>query len=367
MTPALSAHAIPAAGPAQAKGRNFNLDVVRAAAISMVVLAHTAVMSPVRRPTALTFSWIGQFGVDLFFVLSGWLIGGLFWKEWVKEGAVRWPRFFFRRALRTVPPYLVALPCAWIAVRLFAPERSRFDWGYLLFLQNYYQKIPFFSISWSLCVEEHFYLFLPGLVLLALRRRHAIHLLFGALVLLSPLCRTCLESTQTIDDFNRSVLATHLRLEGLILGFWAAYARACHPVSWARLAGLFRWLIWPALAFLLFSPLVPGRLFYEWGFTGLAVSFLIAVGLAVESPAWRLPAAAAVSRLAGMSYSIYLTHSLMIHAARALALHGGRWAEFIYWPLALIVILAAGYGFYIVVEKTSLRLREYLLPAKAAA
>jgi len=347
---------------ARGSARNFNLDAVRAAAISMVVLAHAAVLSPVRHPLALSLAWIGQFGVDLFFVLSGWLIGGLFWRERAATGTVRFPRFFLRRAFRTIPPYLVALLLAWLGVRLFAPVRAQFDVGYLLFLQNYYHKIPFFSVSWSLCIEEHFYLFLPILVLLVLHWRRGLPLLLGALVLLSPLCRTFLESTSTIDVFDRSVLSTHLRLEGLVLGFWAAYLSVNQPEHWARLARWFPWLAAPAIAAVLFSPFVPARQFFDWGFTALAVVFLIITGWAAEAPAWRLPGSVAIRRLAGMSYSIYLTHSLMLHVARALATRCPACVEFVYWPLALMLILAAGYGFSVLVEKTSLRLRDRLVP-----
>ena len=349
-------------GSARGSARNFNLDAVRAAAISMVVLAHAAVLSPVRHPVALSLAWIGQFGVDLFFVLSGWLIGGLFWRERAATGTVRFPRFFLRRALRTVPPYLVALLLAWLGVRLFAPERARFDVGYLLFLQNYYQKIPFFSVSWSLCIEEHFYLFLPILVLLVLRWRRGLPLLLSALVMLSPLCRTFLETTSTIDVFDHSVLSTHLRLEGLVLGFWAAYLSVSQPERWARLARWLPRLTAPAIAAVLLSPFVPSHLFYDWGFTALAVAFLVITGWAAETPAWRLPAATAIRRLAGMSYSIYLTHSLMLHVARVVAARCPAGIEFVYWPLALVLILAAGYGFSVLVEKSSLRLRDRLVP-----
>ncbi|HND62619.1 MAG TPA: acyltransferase [Opitutaceae bacterium] len=356
--------AVPATAVAPAsRGRSFNLDAVRAAAITMVVLAHLAVMSPVRRPTALTLSWIGQFGVDLFFVLSGWLIGGLFWREHAATGGVRWPRFFLRRALRTVPPYLAILPFAWLAVRWFAPDRGAFDPGYLVFLQNYYAKMPYFSVSWSLCVEEHFYLCLPVLVLLALRTRLSVNLLFAGLVLVSPLCRTFLETTPTIDEFSGRVLATHLRLEGLVLGFWAAGLRHWAPTAWARVVGVLRWLVIPALAFVALSPLVPARPFYAWGLTGLAVSFLVVVGLAAESQPWKLPAGDAVARLAAMSYSIYLTHSLVIHVARAASLRLGGWAEPAYWVLGPAAIGVAGYVFSTAVEKTTLRLRDRLLPA----
>ena len=227
--------------------RNPNLDVVRAGAIAMVVLAHSAVMSPVRHPLALTLAWIGQFGVDLFFVLSGWLIGGLFWAERAKFGDVEWRRFFLRRALRTIPPYFVVLPFAWYVVHRFAADHPPFDFGFLAFLQNYYAKIPYYSISWSLCVEEHFYLLFPALVLFALARRLSPHVLFAVLLVVSPLCRTVFENTNDIGIFDRSVLSTHLRLEGLVVGFWAAYIAATDANLWARCSRLFPRLLLPAL------------------------------------------------------------------------------------------------------------------------
>jgi peptidoglycan/LPS O-acetylase OafA/YrhL len=75
----------------------------------------------------------------------------------------------------------------------------------------------------------------------------------------------------------------------------------------------------------------------------------------------------AIRQLAGMSYSIYLTHSLMLHVARALAAHCPVGGEFVYWPLALALTLAAGYGFSVLVERSSLRLRDRLVPSFAVA
>jgi len=329
----------------------------------MVVLAHVAVMCPVRRPWAITLSWIGQFGVDLFFVLSGWLIGGLFWAERARYGTVIWPRFFLRRALRTMPPYFAVLPVAWLAVRLFAPGRTPFDFSYLVFLQNYRDKIPYYAVSWSLCVEEHFYLFLPALALLVLAWRIPPPLLFATLFAVSPLCRIFFETTRNFNDFNRGVLATHLRLDGLVLGFWASYVHACQPWAWARFARCARWLWMPALGLLMLSPAIPDAAFYCWGPTLMAVIFLVIIGIAVVAPSWRLPAPAAVQRLAGMSYSIYLTHSLVIHIARAAALRGGAWAEAIYWPLALVTIVGVGWTFCRLVEIPSMRWRDRLVPS----
>ncbi|WP_145929041.1 acyltransferase family protein, partial [Termitidicoccus mucosus] len=127
--------------------RNANLDLLRAAAIVAVVFFHVCQMSPVPLTRLMNVASFGQYGVDLFFVLSGWLIGGLYWKEYNKFGNIDIGRFWLRRWLRTIPPYLIALLLSWLAVWMSREEP--FDLGYLIFIQNYYDNIPFFLVSWS--------------------------------------------------------------------------------------------------------------------------------------------------------------------------------------------------------------------------
>jgi len=89
--------------------RDANLDLLRATAILMVVVYHTIQMSPVPQPALMRFAVFGQYGVDVFFVLSGWLIGRLYWKERARFGNVELVRFWSRRWLRTIRRYLPAL------------------------------------------------------------------------------------------------------------------------------------------------------------------------------------------------------------------------------------------------------------------
>ena len=91
-------------------------------------------MSPVALPMISLATTYGQYGVNLFFVLSGWLIGGLYWREMQVDGQVNIPPFWCRRWLRTLPPYFVALAISWAAVHL--SRGQPFDAGYLLFLQT---------------------------------------------------------------------------------------------------------------------------------------------------------------------------------------------------------------------------------------
>jgi peptidoglycan/LPS O-acetylase OafA/YrhL len=141
--------------------RIHNLDLIRVLAISIVVVFHTSQMLGGDNfiGFAYKFAQLGKYGVDLFFVLSGFLIGRLYWDELISFGSVNVPKFIFRRILRTYLPYLVALLLSFGTV--WISRHQSFDLGYLFFAQNYYKQIPFFLVSWSLCIEEHFYILLP--------------------------------------------------------------------------------------------------------------------------------------------------------------------------------------------------------------
>jgi len=110
---------------------------------------------------------------------------------------------------------------SWPAV--FYERREPFDWGYLAFTQNYYRLIPFFLVSWSLCIEEHIYFFLPLLLTLLSRSRRSVTLFFTMLTVMSPMLRWFVSLRTDLAGFGYAHTATHLRMEGLLLGFLAAY------------------------------------------------------------------------------------------------------------------------------------------------
>src|SRR5205085_8408589 len=135
--------------------RDSNLDLLRAAAILMVGVYHVAHRWPVALPRLTAFTQYGEHGVDLFFVLSGWLIGGLLWREHEKFGNVQITRFICRRALRTVPPYLVALAIFYIGV--FVTRRERFDWGYLSSFKTITRIFPTFTSACCFSLKDIFF------------------------------------------------------------------------------------------------------------------------------------------------------------------------------------------------------------------
>jgi peptidoglycan/LPS O-acetylase OafA/YrhL len=140
------------------------LDTLRAVAVLWVVLYHLhgAKLTPPLPDALERFAALGSAGVDLFFVLSGYLIGGIVLAELETTGTLRARHFWWRRWLRTLPAYYATLALIAGSDFVVSPEHAWVStWAYPIFLQNYWSERPRFAWSWSLCVEEHFYLALP--------------------------------------------------------------------------------------------------------------------------------------------------------------------------------------------------------------
>ncbi|MES2480154.1 MAG: acyltransferase [Bacteroidota bacterium] len=157
------------------KERNLGLDVIRAIAVTLVVLSHTVTVfypyASYRAQVFLNiFTWAGgYYGVELFFVLSGFLIGGIFINKVVnqlKEEAnlpLVIGDFWIRRWIRTLPSYLLFLV---VNICMIPITNDVFNWNiffrFLFFCQGIGEnQTSFFGVSWSLAVEEWFYLLLP--------------------------------------------------------------------------------------------------------------------------------------------------------------------------------------------------------------
>ncbi len=343
--------------------RDPNLDLLRAAAILLVLTCHVGTRWPTVSTDSTLFAAFafGAYGVDLFFVLSGWLIGGLLWREQAQFGNVEIGRFIARRALRTMPPYFAALAISYLGVYVF--KRQHFDWGYLCFLQNYYPAFPFFFVSWSLCVEEHFYLVMPLAATLLTRsaNRHLAWVFFG-LALVPPVCRA-FTALPSHTAFGFPSTATHLRMEGLLLGVGAAFLRYRRPDAWP----VFRLWAWramlPALGLTVAAGFLSERPFYDVFGTVVAVFYLCLLVTVVERRALFLAGSRAVFWIASVSYSLYLTHAFTIDAAlRLIARLPPHTA--VQLPVFVACIALVGVVFYYLVEVPSLAARHRWMPAR---
>src|SRR5690606_36478664 len=150
--------------------RIFGLDLLRAIAILMVIFGHGMQLVPDLGQLAKFLDTFFYLGVEFFFVLRGFLIGGILMKTISTSSTFSdiFP-FWKRRWWRTLPNYYLFLFLNFLGFGLLK-EGFRFDWSYLVFLQNFTTpNSGFFSVSWSLAVEEWFYLFVPLVYFFALR------------------------------------------------------------------------------------------------------------------------------------------------------------------------------------------------------
>lgn len=147
--------------------RMIQLDILRGVAILLVIFAHT--IPPETSSWQSVFRYLqilGTTGVDLFFVLSGFLVGGLLFKELLTKSHLDVRRFLIRRGFRIFPSYVVFLTFVFLLLLLHKSftDSIRELLPNLIHLQNYLGSPR--EHTWSLAVEEHFYLVLPFLLLL---------------------------------------------------------------------------------------------------------------------------------------------------------------------------------------------------------
>ncbi len=351
--------------PQAHEARQDGLDVLRAVAILLVLFFHApeAITRALPGPLRSVFS-VGWMGVDLFFVLSGYLIGRQVFatREDLPLGA-RLRTFWVKRWTRTLPLYFVVLATyALIKPWVFGAPFVGGGWSYALFLQNY-GPLQDFVQSWSLCVEEHFYLVLP-LVAFGLKGQRWPAWAWLVPLAVSMVGRAIISEAIPASPAVRgwvgvSSWATHLHLDGLCVG-----------VFLARTAP--RWRSWPArwkaastvlgLAVLvaILGPYEPTQLGHGFIglYTGLSVAFgLLLVGMeSLQLPAW---ARRAVYSVAVTSYGAYLWHGLVVRVFERSHLSLGAWGLDL---LAFVAVtLLVSWSTYVAVEKPGLRLRRWLL------
>ena len=350
------------------KVRLKNLDFLRAGAIIMVLIFHITQQYADSLAGFWRYAQVGKFGVDLFFALSGYLIGGLFFDEKNNSSKVLIPRFIYRRVSRTVPPYLVALLISYLAVYFY--RNQSFDFGYLFFLQNYYEQIPFFLISWSLCVEEHFYLILPFVLsfIFWLVKKPSLAVA-GFLLALSlvPLWLRWHYQDITPESFGFYTTATHLRFDPLILGVGFAYL----SIYFNQLVQVFcrmQVMIYVLTVVLLLSySWWPREWMYSVGSYLYGLMFALCVVLASENKSWVVSKSKLIYMIAVSSYAIYLTHALTIHIMTRVFNYIGINNVLFQFTLTAITACLVGYVFYALIEKPILQWRRIHIPSYRTA
>lgn len=382
-------------GTASSK-RIVQLDVLRGVAV-LLVMAHHIVLQPdesgIFGPLENVMIRFGWSGVDLFFVLSGFLVGGLLLGELRSYQKLDVRRFIIRRGFKIWPSYFAYLAVVLLILLVQEHGNAHRALGHILpnffHVQNYLGTAR--PHTWSLAVEEHFYVFLPLLMLLLLYRKKApadamawLPVIGLALIVACTTMRYIVNADRPYDlatHYN----PTHLRMDSLFFGVIIAYLYHFKGEFLAKIAAWRYSLLLGGIA--LVTPMTIVDIRDGWfvsvlGFTFLYVGYgLILIAVVYSTLNVGLLGKVIGSRLGKViafigffSYPIYLWHielgrlPLQAFANRGLFMTlGPSWRWIVFSTMYLILAVGAGVVLGLLVERPALALRDMLFPARTAA
>lgn len=355
--------------PAKQRGRRWELvDMLRGIAVLLVLFRHHSASGVLQE--------VGWIGVDLFFVLSGFLVSGLIFDEYRRTGTFDGVRFLIRRGFKIYPSFYLLIGVS--AVLMAVTGRGDPLMNYVaevFFFQNYHEGL--WTHTWSLGVEEHFYIALVVGALFMIRYVKALR--FNGLVL----CCTALfvlffalrvwTNIQEPFEMRTHLFASHLRMDSLVAGVLLAAWHRYRPERFNAFFGRDRSLLWLGMTLLLLPVLLSdfgSFVMATIGLTGVYLAGAVAVGMAVTAePA---PAQSRLQRIlvrplawvGGISFTTYLWHLLVLlvleMGAERVGLRGTVLEFFVFVILAVLV----GEVTSRIWERPILVLRERWFPAR---
>lgn len=369
----------------ESRTRAVGPDLLRALAILAVMLRHMPhSITPTLLAPVQTVAWAG---VDLFFVLSGYLIGTQLLKSIRLGGSIDLGDFYVRRAFRILPAFATVLSVYFLFPGLREAAGIAPIWRFLTFTMNIgldVAQTSAFSHAWSLCVEEHFYLLLPLILLLLGERANLTRTvcIAGAIIMGGAAIRFWLWKTHVASALN----------SGDVLGATYGYMTYVYYPSWGRLDGLLFGVLLAAgrlflstrpkpatpavvglagvglvgAALWLFSHRgpayldVPNIVLSAWGavvglpLLGLGFALILSALLDLEPLLARLRNPV-TSVIANLAFSLYLTHKLVLHAVSPLL--EGRISSGAAFLVCLAACFAVAGLLYLAVERPFLALR----------
>ena len=363
--------------------RAIGPDILRGLAILLVAGTHMSNpdLPDVFATTAITYGWLG---VDIFFVLSGYLIGTELLKPVEGGGTPDLRVFYLKRGLRILPVFWLVLLLYWLFPILREGATMAPPWRFFTFTLNFgldLRTMRTFSHAWSLCVEEHFYLVLPVLILWLHRLRRpwlplalVVVIVGGGMLLRYGLWRDWqAHGGHTVDFMRMLYYPSYTRLDGLTLGVAMASLRLFHRDAWTRYAR-------PSLTFpcgalclglALYMVRHDGQILSELGSVvlyplfALGAAFTLAALLEVE-PHIQWARWSGLGFIAAISYSLYLSQKMVFHADSMWLPHAwmhGWTAVTIYYGSTIAVATAL----YLAIERPMLIVRRRLLSRLQAA
>jgi len=327
------------------------MDGLRFAAIGMVILFHLnaylTAKSPFYRAAPPDSDWLAQTalvgfrGVELFFVISGFILGLPFAAHYLKGAApVNLRKYYLRRLTRLEPPYIVALFVLLILAVVIqrAPSASFYPHfaASLFYLHSliYGTLSPAMGVAWSLEIEVQFYLLVPLLTLLFAIRSRTLRRSSIAILILAALSAQAL----FLRDSPRASLSIFAYVQFFLVGFLLAdvFLTSWDEIPQRNLAwDLVALAGWPLLFVILHSPVLARWFFPAWVFLLYFAAFRGRRANRFFSNRW-------IAAIGGMCYSIYLLHYEVISAVGRLTRRLGETAPYwIYLSVQFVLVGAA--------------------------
>jgi peptidoglycan/LPS O-acetylase OafA/YrhL len=378
-----AAPTVTADGPARTRSRLPLLDVLRTFAVVLVLGRHIppSFENATSLGAVLMGLWHrgGWIGVDLFFVLSGFLVSGLLFSEYRKYGSISIKRFLIRRGLKLYPAFYVMLTCMCGIVYVmhgFVPLGRAL--AELFFMQSYFPGLS--GHTWTLGVEEHFYLVTP-FVMAAFVRWGPADRPFRWIPVLFAVCAVALLGWRIINAMNVSytnethLFPTHLRFDSLLFGVLLSYFHQFHATSFTGFCRRYRMGL-ACCGAIGFAPFFLFRLdtsflVHSVGYTVLYVSsgLLLMAAMGSESRDMERPGYPVrfLSWIGYHSYSIYLWHMLVQQIMLPISLRMMGITPSAEVVVAIYVFEAIAFGIVAarVIEVPVLRLRDRLWPSRS--
>ena len=341
--------------------RVFGLDIFRTIAIVLVVLLHSGFL--LRNTVLENFPYIDMIdGVDLFFVLSGFLIGGILLKEInseVKFGIRQLKHFWGRRWLRTLPNYYLIFIVYHGIIHEYI---GGFNWKFFFFLQNFSKPFAgFFWESWSLSVEEWFYIFSPLLLLIFLKflKPKESFISITIIMIVFSFVYRVLSLNYAIDNFwygetyHKLVV---MRLDSIAYGLLAAWFFYYHPYYWVkfRISSL---IIGLSLVLFVANYKVRDNTFYRevtyFSLSPIAAMLLLPFAQSIKKG----KTVKIITHISKISYSMYLLNLAVAEVFRdnfpSLGGNDGLFKYILYW----VIVITGSTLLYKYFEKPIMNLR----------
>jgi len=349
------------------KSRNFGLDIIRAFSIWLVLLQHAGITA-----TGFTTLEIGKIGVEVFFVLSGFLIGGILFREFEKENSfASIKRFWIRRWFRILPVYYLFLLIKFI----MDPSIGWDIFYFIFFLQNNFGPgIDFFGVTWSLVIEEWFYIVAPIFIMVAYKitkNLKVVSLFILGFIVFENVIRY-LYATKTGVPFEGISGSVPFRFDSLFIGMALAFIKhhfkglfkklQSHWVLLCGIVGLTSYL------FYIYSISHPVDNFANYLLPKTLGFFLLSFFMALFIPFFYTIKSIKTDNLPSkifywfvhwtslLTYAIYLSHMLFFSPIIKSNLFGDSY--FIKVSVSVILTYLASYVIYRYFEKPVLQLRE---------